>query len=58
MIKLNLSHIDALETAVAAIEARIGDALGPFRAAISLLTTMPGISETTARVLVAKSAPI
>jgi len=54
MIKLHLSQIDALETAVATIEARIGDALGPFRAAVSLLTTMPGLSETTARVLIAE----
>ena len=43
-----------IESTIAAIEARIGDALGPFRAAISLLTTMPGISDTTARVLVAE----
>ena len=54
MIKLHLRHIDTLETAVAEIEARIGDALGPFRAAASLLTTMPGLSETTARVLIAE----
>lgn len=54
MIKLHLAQIDTLEMAVATIEARIGDALGPFRAAVSLLTTMPGISETTARVLVAE----
>jgi transposase len=54
MIQLHLDQIDALERAVAAIEARIGEALGPFRAAVSLLTTMPGISETTARVLVAE----
>jgi len=54
MIKLHLTQIDALETAVATIEARIGDALGPFRAAVSLLTTMPGLSETTARVLIAE----
>ena len=54
MIKLHLTQIDALETAVATIEARIGDALGPFRAAASLLTTMPGLSETTARVLIAE----
>jgi transposase len=54
MIKLHLSQIDALENAVTSIEARIGDALGPFRAAVSLLTTMPGISETTARVLIAE----
>ena len=54
MIKLHLAHVDALETAIATIEARIGDALGPFRAAVSLLTTMPGLSETTARVLIAE----
>jgi transposase len=54
MIKLHLDQIDALEGAVAAIEARIGDALGPFRAAASLLTTMPGLSDTTARVLIAE----
>jgi transposase len=54
LIKLHLTQLDALETAVATIEARIGDALGPFRAAVSLLTTMPGLSETTARVLIAE----
>ena len=54
MIQLHLTQIDALETAVATIEARIGDALGPFRAAVNLLTTMPGLSETTARVLIAE----
>jgi transposase len=54
MIQLHLTQIEALDTAVAAIEARIGDALGPFRAAVSLLTTMPGLSDTTARVLIAE----
>lgn len=54
MLQLHLSQIDALETAVVTIEARIGDALVPFRAAVSLLTTMPGLSETTARVLIAE----
>ncbi len=34
----------------------IGDALGPFRAAVGLLLTMPGLSETTVRVLILKSA--
>jgi transposase len=54
MIKLHLAQVDALDASIATIEARIGDALGPFRAAVSLLTTMPGISETTARVLIAE----
>jgi transposase len=52
LLQLHLTQIDALNSAVAAIEARIGDALGPFRSAAVLLTTMPGISETTARVLI------
>ena len=54
MIKLHLAQIDALDAAVTAIEARIGDALEPFRAAVSLLKTMPGLSDTTARVLIAE----
>lgn len=54
MLQLHLTQIDALAGAVATIEARIGDALGPFRAAVSLLTTMPGLSDTTARVLIAE----
>jgi transposase len=54
MIQLHLTQIDALTAAITAIEVRIGDALGPFRAAVSLLTTMPGLSDTTARVLIAE----
>ena len=54
MIQLHLTQIDGLETALAAIDARLGDALEPFRAAVSLLKTMPGISDTTARVLIAE----
>jgi len=54
MMKLHLTQIDALDAAVHDIDTRVGDALGPFRAAVSLLTTMPGLSDTTARVLVAE----
>lgn len=54
MLQLHLTQLDAINGAIAAIEARIGDALGPFRSAVVLLTTMPGISETTARVLIAE----
>jgi len=54
MLKLHLTQIDALDVAVTTIETRIGDALGPFRAAVSRLTTMPGLSETSARVLIAE----
>src|SRR6266705_3924563 len=54
MLKLHLAQIDALEGAVRAVEARLGDALAPFRAAADRLITMPGVSETVARVLVAE----
>ena len=51
---LHLTQIAALDTAVADVEARIREALVPFRAAVSLLTTMPGVSETAAAVIVAE----
>jgi transposase len=54
MIQLHLSQITALETAVADLEVRIGEALAPFRAAVSLLTTMPGLKDTAAAVVVAE----
>jgi len=54
MIQLHLTQIEALEAAVHDLEAHLGDTLEPFRAAISLLTTMPGLSDTAARVLVAE----
>ena len=52
MIKLHLEQIEQLEVAVREVEARAGQA--PFRAAIELLTTIPGVSETTATVIVAE----
>src|SRR5881296_1384992 len=54
MLKLHLTQIEALEAAVREVEARLGEALAPFRAAVDHLITMPGISETAARVLLAE----
>jgi transposase len=54
MLKLHFTQIEALESAVADVEARISDALTPFRAAVGLLTTMPGLRDTTAAVIVAE----
>ena len=54
VIQLHLLQIDGLERAIAAIDVRIGDALGAVRAAVALLSTMPGLSETTARSMVAE----
>jgi transposase len=54
MLQLHLTQIAALDTALADLEARIQEALVPFRAAVSLVTTMPGVSETAAAVIVAE----
>jgi transposase len=52
MLRMHLQQIQALEQAVRELEARAG--AGPFRAAVELLTTMPGISDIAARVIVAE----
>ena len=54
LLQLHLTHVEALERAVHAVEARLGEALAPFRTALDRLITMPGVSETVARVLVAE----
>ncbi len=54
LLQLHLTQIAALEAAVREVEARLGEALVPFRAAVDRLITMPGVSETVARVLVAE----
>jgi len=54
MLKLHLDQIASLEVAVRDVEARLGAALAPFRAAVEHLITMPGVSETVARVIVAE----
>jgi transposase len=54
LLKLHLGQIDALQAAVRAVEARVGETLMPFHARAQLLTTMPGVSETVARVIVSE----
>jgi transposase len=54
MLKLHLSHIDALDQAIAAIEKEVGLGLEPFRQAAKLLSTMPGLSSVGAHVVVAE----
>jgi len=54
LLQLHLTQVDALEQAVHAVEERLGHALVPCRAALDRLITMPGVSETVARVLVAE----
>lgn len=54
MLQLHLTQVEALDGAIAALDAQIHEALVPFRSAVSLLTTMPGVSATAAAVIVAE----
>jgi len=54
LLNVHLTQIDTLQRAVAEVEARIGERLTPFHRAAELLTTIPGISDTVARVLIAE----
>jgi transposase len=54
LIKLHLDQVDALSKAVRDLEARVGEQLDPFRKNVELLTTIPGVSDTAARVIVAE----
>lgn len=54
MLDLHLAQIEALEAAVHKLERHLGSAMAPFHAAVLLLTTMPGLSDTAARVLIAE----
>jgi transposase len=54
MLQLHLEQIDAIEAGITTLEQRLAEALRPFRAARDLLTTMPGISDTVAAVVLAE----
>jgi transposase len=54
LLDLHLTQIEALETAVRKLEGHVGETLAPFRTAADRLTTMPGVSTTVARVLIAE----
>ncbi len=53
MLQLHLAHIDALDKAIAELEKEVSLGLQPFRQAAKLLSTMPGLSDVSAHVIVA-----
>ena len=54
LLALYLDQIEATEAAVARLERHLGEAMRPFQTAVALLTTMPGLGDTAARVIVAE----
>jgi len=54
LLKLHLDQIDAFDAAIASIDKEVDTNVEPFRAAIELLSTIPGISALSAQVLVSE----
>lgn len=54
LLKLHLGQVDALQASVRDVEARIGETLRPFRETAELLTTIPGVSDIAAHVIVSE----
>ena len=54
LLRVHLYLVDALRQALADIDTRVGKTLAPIRQCARLLTTMPGVSDITAQVMVAE----
>ena len=54
LLRLHLNHIDALEATMATIDAQVEENLRPFRSAVELITSIPGIKSLSAHVIVSE----
>ena len=50
-----LDHVDFLDAAIARLDKEVSDRLAPFRAAVELLETIPGVGRAAAEVIVAET---
>jgi transposase len=54
MLRLHLDHLQAVDAAIARIDHEVDGNIEPFRVAIAMLSTIPGISSLSAEVIVAE----
>ena len=54
MLRIHLNHLDALNTTIADIDKEVDANVEPFRAAVEMLTTIPGVSSLAAEVMVSE----
>jgi transposase len=54
MLKLHLQQIDALDAAIATVDQEVDAHVEPFRQAVGILSSIPGIGELGARVILAE----
>jgi transposase len=57
MLRLHLGQVASLEMAIEEIEARVGEEISPFRDAWDRLKGIPGVSTTSASVIMAEIGP-
>jgi transposase len=55
LLRVHLDQIDGLERSIAVIERRAEDRLDPFREAVELIVTIPGMSERSARAVLGET---
>jgi transposase len=54
MLQLHLNQLDALDAAIACIDQEVDGNVEPFRVAIEMLSTIPGLSRLSAEVIVSE----
>jgi transposase len=54
LLRLHFNQIDALASATATIDAQLEESLEPFRTAVELITSIPGIESLSAHVIVSE----
>ncbi len=54
MLQLHLDHLDAVNAAIARIDKEVDANVEPFRVAVEMLTTIPGVSSLAAGVMVSE----
>jgi len=54
LLKLHLTQVDALDTAIAEVDLEVGESLRPFRVAAAQLTSIPGVSDIAAAAIVSE----
>jgi len=54
LLRLHLNQIDALDAAIAAIDRQVEAGIAPFRAAVEQVSTVPGIRDIGAQVIVSE----
>jgi transposase len=54
LLRLHLNQIDALAAAMTTIDAQVEEGLQPFRTAVALITSIPGIKKLSAHVILSE----